>query len=775
MHVLVPWEVCLRIRLYSSLAAALLLATTPFVRATVFSTVHGVVHDPEHRPIAGADVTLKDADSDFALHATTGADGVFELPRVPIGVYRISITASGFTTASQPVAVTSGTNPVLHIPLAVASTTQSIVVESSAAPVDTATTSTLVTRAMIDQTPGAGRTLGMQMITDYVPGAYMVHDQLHIRGGHQTSWLIDGISIPNTKIGSNVGPQIDPKDIDSLETQRGSYGSELGDRTYAVFDVLPRNGFERDHEGELRLSAGNFYAAESQLSFGDHTEKTAWYTSLSGGRSNYGLETPVSTAYHDATNSQSVFASVIRNQTDRDQIRIDGQYRQDYFQIPYNPSTTDYQTTSGYYSSYGLRDGQKERDAFLITNWVHTLSSKAEFSIAPFYHLNQANYDSRPSDYPVATTWHQSSNYVGAQADARMEVGWNSFSGGMYSFYQRENDLFGTQVNDGSGPSQPTTSALANAGLVEFYLSDHLRLGSYITVQVGERFSILRSSINESAMYPRIGATLRIPRLNWVLRGHYGRAFQPAPVLTVSSSVLNYAGSLGGGQDTFTALHSERDEDHQFGIVIPFRGWMLNVDTFKSRINNVLDHANLGESNMYFPIGVDGGRVRAWEMTLRSPELGRLGHFHLAYSNQIAEQRGNVVGGFTCSLPNDEACALGPDYRPVDHDQRHTLNTGFMANLPLRTWFATNLYYGSGFTNGLAGSGQGPYNGLYLPAHTTFDASAGHTFGEHWKIAASVINVTNHRVLQDNSVTVGGFHWNDPRMISAELRYRFHF
>jgi hypothetical protein len=765
----------LRIRLYQFVAAVLLIAISPFVRATVFSNVHGVAHDPEHRPIARAEVTLKDADSDFTLHTTTGGDGVFELPRVPIGVYRLSITAPGFAISTQTLAVTSGTNPVLHIPLAVASTTQSVVVESSATPVDTAITSTLVTRAMIDQTPGAGRTLGMQMITDYVPGAYMTHDQLHVRGGHQTSWLIDGVSIPNTKIASNVGPQIDPKDIDSLETQRGSYGSELGDRTYAVFDVLPRNGFERDHEAELRLSVGNFYSAESQLSFGDHTDKTAWYTSLSGVRANYGLETPIPAVYHDATNSQSFFVSVIRNQTERDQIRIDGQYRQDYFQIPYNPSTTDYQTTSGYYSSYGLRDGQKERDAFMIANWVHTLSSKAEFSIAPFYHLNQANYDSHPSDFPVATTWHQHSNYVGGQADARMEVGWNSFSGGMYSFYQRENDLFGTIVNDGSSPSQPNTSGIANAGLLEFYVSDHARIGSYITVQAGERFSILRNGLNESAMYPRIGATVRIPRLNWVLRGYYGRAFQPAPVQTISSSVLNYAGSLGGGQDTFTSLKSERSEEHQFGIMIPYRGWMLNVDTFRSRINDVLDHANLGESNMYFPISIDGGLVRAWEMTLRSPELGRLGHFHVAYSNQIAEQRGDVVGGFTCSLPDDDACSLGPEYRAVDHDQRHTLNMGFTANLPWRSWFATNVYYGSGFTNGLADSGVGPYDGAYLPAHTTFDASAGHTLGEHWKIAASIINVTNHRVLQDNSVTVGGFHWNDPRMISAELRYRFRF
>jgi hypothetical protein len=178
---------------------------------------------------------------------------------------------------------------------------------------------------------------------------------------------------------------------------------------------------------------------------------------------------------------------------------------------------------------------------------------------------------------------------------------------------------------------------------------------------------------------------------------------------------------------------------------------------------------------MYFPIAVDGALVRAWEMTLRSPELARFGQFHVTYSNQIAEQRGNIIGGFTCSIPTDPACDLGPNYFPVDHDQRNTLNTGFTANLPFRSWFASNVYYGSGFTNGLAGSGEGPYQGPNLPVHTTFDVSAGHGFGENWNVSGSILNVTNHRVLLDNSITIGGFHYNDPRMFSAELRYRFHF
>jgi hypothetical protein len=338
-----------------SLAAALLTAASVPALATVFATVHGVVHDPQHRPIAGADVTLQAVDSDFALRAQTSSNGEFELPQAPIGVYRLTVASPGFATVTLPLTVVSGTNPILHIPLPVAETAQTIVVRGSAdsdLAVDSVTPTTLISRQQIDQTPGASRTIGMEMITDYVPGAYMTHDMLHMRGGHQTSWLIDGIAIPNTKIASNVGPQIDPKDIDSLETQRGSYAAEVGDRTYGVFNVLPRNGFERDREGELLVSGGNFYTGETQLSLGDHSSATAWYASLTGSRSNYGLATPVAAIYHDATNSQSGFLSLIRNQTPKDQLRLNAQYRQDYFRcsLRSQPQTTGRTPLSGYYS-----------------------------------------------------------------------------------------------------------------------------------------------------------------------------------------------------------------------------------------------------------------------------------------------------------------------------------------------------------------------------------------------------------------------------------------
>ena len=142
----------------------------------------------------------------------------------------------------------------------------------------------MISRQQVNQSPGADQTNSLAMITNFTPGAYMVHDQLHIRGGHQVSWLLDGVPVPNTNIASNVGPQFDPKDIDYLEVQRGGYNAEYGDRTYGIFNVVTRSGFERNRQAELVANYGSFNNTNDQISFGDHTERFAYYGSLWGHR-----------------------------------------------------------------------------------------------------------------------------------------------------------------------------------------------------------------------------------------------------------------------------------------------------------------------------------------------------------------------------------------------------------------------------------------------------------------------------------------------------------
>ncbi len=59
---------------------------------------------------------------------------------------------------------------------------------------------------------------------------------------------------------------------------------------------------------------------------------------------------------------------------------------------------------------------------------------------------------------------------------------------------------------------------------------------------------------------------------------------------------------------------------------------------------------------------------------------------------------------------------------------------------------------------------------------TTFDISLGKTLSEgKYRISVTALNVANRHVLLDNSLTFGGFHYNDPRQIYAEFRWRFHY
>ena len=630
------------------------------------------------------------------------------------------------------------------------------------------TPTTTLSREDIERTPGADRTNGMEMITDYVPGAYMTHDMLHMRGGHQVAWLIDGIEIPNTNIASNIGPQIDPMDIDYIEVQRGSYNADVGDRTYGVFNVSPRTGFERSRQAELVLSAGNFWQTNAQLNFGDHSEKLAYYASLNGNRTDYGLAPPVGQVLHDAANGYGGFASLIYNRTPQDQLRLVTQLRADYFQIPYDPDPNSYGNQLS--PSYGLRDGQHETDGMAAFTWAHTFNASTLLQVSPFYHYNQANYESNPNDFPVATTSERASNYAGAQASITTNIARNTIQGGVYSWGQHDSYVFGSIFNDGSFDNFRIPDSAAG-GLIEEYISDNFKATPWLTLIGGLRQANFISTFTENKIDPRVGIAVEIPKLHWVFRGFYGRFYQPPPLLTASGPVVDYANA---NDTSFVPLHGERDEEHQFGVQIPFKGWLLDADTFKNRVNNFLDHSNIGASSIYYPVTVDGALVRAWELTLHSPRIGHFGQAHLAYSNQIAEQRGDITGGLICIPIGSPACDNGFDYGPVDHDQRNTLNLGFNATLPWRIIGSTNVYYGSGFHNGSPGP-PSPYNGDYLPGHTTFDLSLGKQFSDNLSVSVTGLNVANRRVLLDNSLTFGGFHYNDPRQIYGEVRYRFKY
>jgi outer membrane receptor protein involved in Fe transport len=577
---------------------------------------------------------------------------------------------------------------------------------------------------------------------------------LHIRGGHQTSWLIDGVEIPNTNIAENLGPEVNPEDIQTLGTERGSYGADEGDRTYGIFNVIPNTGFGVHDQAVADVTAGNFGQTDDYVSAASHSSDFAYYASLEGNRSDLGLQTPVSQVIHDQTQGYGAFTNLQYAPNSQDEVSLVAQARQDNYQIPNCTAPLD--DAPDCLGQFG--DEQGEADNFALLSWAHTFSNDIVLTSSLMYHFERADYDGGTQDYPVVTNFHHSSQYEGAEENLRWHVSRNHIDVGVYGFAQQDHANFNLMTTDGSSP--PITQLENPSGeLIDAWLQDTYDATDWLSLTAGVRESHFRGLVTENATDPRLGATVKVPRLNWVLSAFWGKYYQAPPLETLSGPFLAYATT----QDTsFLPLHGERDTERQIGLTIPVMGWSVGVDYFVTQSRNFFDHNPIGESDIYLPVTDEGALIEGRELTVRSPAFWRYGQVHLAYSNQTADCFGGITGGLV--VPGTDC---GADYTALDHDQRNTLNLGYNANLPMGFFVGANLSLNSGLAN------DGPPS--HLPSYTVLDLSLGRDITRDLSLSLTGLNVTDKHLLTDNSLTFGGVHWNNPFEIYAELRYRFHY
>lgn len=714
------------------------------VRAAIFGSIHGSVRDSEHHPVSSATITLQAETADRHVATFTDSDGRYGFTAVPLGAYRLVAKARGFAQREERITIAGGAALNVDLSLSVAAVAEQIEVSGTRPTIDprSPATQTMISRAEIARTPGADDANSLTMITSFVPGAYMVHDQLHIRGGHQVDWLVDGVAVPNTNIASNVGPQFDPRDVDYLEVHRGGYSAEYGDRTYAVFNVVPRNGFERKNEAGLSLGIGSQSSANAQFNIGSHTERFAWYASLNANRSDYGLETPIPELIHDRARGAGGFTSLNFQPQAADQFRLVASIRSDHYDIPNNRL----------YAAFGINDEETERDAFVNASWLHIINTTQLLTVAPFFHRNTANYDGGSND-PLSPTDHRTSQYAGGQINLAATGHEHNVRIGAFGFVQKDSTLFALRA-DGTELSQRER---LHGNVIAAYVEDDYDVTKWLTLRAGLRYTHFSADLKETATDPRIGLAARLPWSNAVLRASYGQYYQAPPLSTVSGPLLSFAFAEGFA---FLPLHGERDRQVEIGIAVPVAGWTFDISAFHTHARNFFDHDVLGDSNIFFPLTIDQAFIRGIEATIRTPRIADRADFHLAFSRQTVEGKGGVVGGLTDFEPPSSGRFL------LDHDQRITLSAGGTLRLPRASWISAGVAYGSGFLEG-----DGP---SHLPGHTTFDLAAGTTFGD-WSAKITAMNVANKQYLLDESNTFGGTHYASPRRISIEIGHRFHY
>jgi hypothetical protein len=678
----------------------------------------------------------------------TNGQGEAVFVAVPLGLYVVSVQSDGFEPADREIEVLSNTQTPVQVRLAISGVAQSMQVT---APVQTINpensgTATLTHQEDILLQPLADRSGTLGMITNNVPGTFVMHDHLHSRGGHGVIWQIDGMPVPNSNLASS-GAQFDPKDVWSLESKRGGLSANLGDRSYGVFNVVPRSGFDGDRFGEVVAGYGSFHRADGYVSFGDHTadDRFAYFASVAGNRTDVGLERVDIPILHDEGKTGSGFTSLQYRANTNDQLRFVGSFRADWNQVP---NIVEQQ-------AIGIDDHTRTTDGFSNFTWAHTYEGGSLLTVSPYSHYNRGQYLGGVDD-PLITHDDRTSHYVGGYVNFTRTIGRHTLRLGTDSFGERWSSLFSLASTVGSMLSLTETERLW-ATVFATFVEDTFRVTPWMTINAGYRFERFAGTLTEYGNTPRVGAAFSTGR-GTVLRASYGRFYQHPQVATVSGPVLEFA--LREGFDILP-IPGERDQIWEIGYGIPFDGWTLDFDGFYSTTRNAVDHEVLGNSALLLPLTIESGRVRAVESTLRSPKIfGRL-TCHYALSIMSAQGRGAITGGLTDFAPPED------EYFYLDHDQRVTFNTGFELMLPRRFWLSAMLLYGSGFL-----LGDGP---VHLSPHTTGDIAAGQNVTKNVSLRVTVTNITNAAFLTGFANSFAGTHCQNPREIGVQVRYKFKY
>ncbi len=737
--------------LYASLALVLGLAAG-LPAAAQSRPLRGIVHDPSHRPIAGATVKLQAMSHPQVRTTIANAEGEFVFSAVPNGAYTLSARAPGFQPLQMPIRLQGQQRPIVHLELSLTGLRQQVNVVARTAHLNTqtATTQTEITGRQIQRAPGADQANSLAMVTDFVPGAYMVHDMLHVRGGHQQAWFLDGIPELSTSIASNVGPQINPANIEELQVQTGGYSAEYDDRAYGFFNAITPSGFNQSRQGELIAAFGNYDQTNDLLRFASHTERLAYYASLNGNFSHLGLNPPSLPLHHDHAAGLGGLLTGIANLSTENQLRFVLSLQGNDYQIPNTPEQ----------QAAGIADRDLERDRLAGLTWIHSGLAGWLLTVTPFYHFNRADYAGGPNDTPYILHDNRRSNYAGVLANLDIPLSrTNHFSMGTYLWHEHDRTSFRLQQNPGNSATAQTLAPSANSESV--YFQDTDRLTSRLKLNGGIHLLRYAGLIDETAADPRVGGSLRLPRPfrgwpAWTLHGYYDRYYQEPPLDTLSGPLLSFAQTQGYG---FIPLHGERDRQWDAGLSMPFAGWYLNFDHFHTRAANYLDHDEIGNSDVFLPLADAEALMAGNELSLHSPRLFQRLNFNAVWSNQLLKGEGPITGGLVEFAPSG--------FFYLDHDQRNTLNVVATAALPANSWASLVYSYGSGFLNG-----NGPQ---HLPPHSEVSLSMGKTFTEALSASLNITNLTNASYMLDNSNTFGGTHWALPRVIYGELRWKFHY
>jgi hypothetical protein len=263
------------------LCLTIIISATGYCFAQSTGNIKGTVADPNGGLVAGAAIEAVNNQTGEKRTATTSDVGTYNITNLPVGVYTLTATATGFGPGTaKDVQVSVAFTTEANIALPVGGATASVTV-SSANDVSTQINtndqqlSTLIDNKKIMDLPLLSRDPnGLILLAPGVTQTQTALGGFSVNGQRErnNNFLVDGIDNNDADVPGIAGGAATPN-IDATQEFRvltSQFNAEFGRNTGAVINVVTKNGTNDFHGGlymyyrSQRFAARNFFDAEKQ-------------------------------------------------------------------------------------------------------------------------------------------------------------------------------------------------------------------------------------------------------------------------------------------------------------------------------------------------------------------------------------------------------------------------------------------------------------------------------------------------------------------------------
>ena len=258
-----------------SLLAVVLVLVAPLLAQSPNGTVSGLVLDPAGGVIVGAEIVIVNDATGVQSTTKTNGDGIYVVPNLPPGAYRLQVSKIGFKTLIKP-DITLNVQDALAInfTLPVGAASETVTVTGGAPLVNTqsGSVSTVIDRNFVESLPLNGRSFNT--LLQLTPGVVIAPTNTFSSGqfsiaGQRTSansFLVDGVSAnfgisPQPSIGTAGGAAqafsalggtsslVSVEALQEFRVETSSFAPEFGRSPGGQVILTTRSGTNNFHGG----------------------------------------------------------------------------------------------------------------------------------------------------------------------------------------------------------------------------------------------------------------------------------------------------------------------------------------------------------------------------------------------------------------------------------------------------------------------------------------------------------------------------------------------